>query len=69
MNRIERAHAESGWASVKEAAAYLRLSTRQVYRLIDAGVLTSTSVGGKAVVSNKAVIEYAAKNLRLGSVA
>lgn len=61
--------AKEGGASAKEAAKFLGISERRVYDLRKAGTLSHAIIGGKIVFPRRALAEYLAAALDLGSVA
>jgi excisionase family DNA binding protein len=68
-DRRKRELAESGFLKATEAARFLGISDVRVYQMRKAGLLSSAVIGGKIVFPRKALEEYAASRLTLGSVA
>ena len=59
---------QDGLLTVKEAAAFLRLSRSTIYNLMDSGELQSVKLGKSRRIPRRCVIELAARSLRAGQV-
>jgi excisionase family DNA binding protein len=56
---------DSGFATVLEAAAFLRLSRAKIYQLMDAGDLHYAKFGKSRRIPRRALAEYAERCLML----
>jgi excisionase family DNA binding protein len=61
--------AEGGFDNAASAARFLGVSKTTIYTLARAGVLTYAIIGGRKVFPHKSLVDYAAAQMRLGSVA
>lgn len=60
---------EEGFCTAKEAAAFLGVSRTRLYQLVKAGVLTCAFHGRHISVSRRALREYAAQCIVIGTIA
>lgn len=63
------ATAEGGFWNAKDAARFLAVSPTTIYTLARAGVLTYAIINGRKVFPRKCLVEYAAAQMRRGSIA
>lgn len=61
--------AQDGSMKATDAAAFIGISPRRLYELREAGVITYSVIGGKIVFPRKALVEYLAAQMKIGSVA
>jgi excisionase family DNA binding protein len=59
----KRVWAESGFATVKEAAEFLRLSRAKIYQLLETGELASVHFGRSRRIPRAALYDYAERHL------
>ena len=69
QQRAERELIDDGFASVAEAARWLAISRSRMYELLRGNVISHATLGGKLVVSRRALHSYALSTLKVGSVA
>ena len=69
MTKRQRELLDDGFVGVAEAARWLAISRSRLYELLHGGVISHAQLAGKLVVSRRAVQEYAAQRLQIGSVA
>ena len=55
-----------GLLTIKECAAFLRISRSKVYQLMDAGVLCYAKIGRSRRIPRRAVLDVAARAIRGG---
>lgn len=58
-----------GFLSVSESAKWLAISRSRLYELIAAGVLSHARISGKICVPRRALHEYVAQRLVIGTIA
>lgn len=69
MTATQRKLVDDGYATVQEAAEFLRCSESRMYELVHGNVLSHAKHGGRIVVPWAAIKRYAQERLKLGSVA
>ncbi len=69
MSNVQRRLIDEGFATVQQAARFLGCSKSRVYELVNGGVLSNAKLGGRIVIPRASLKMYAAKRLKLGSVA
>jgi excisionase family DNA binding protein len=65
MTGPDQAHAlvADGLDTIKDAAAFLKVSVAQIYRLMAAGELPFSKIGRSRRIPRRALVELAARNL------